>query len=110
MTGPLYSLDRWRQLGEGAGGENYFLDVKTVEFPGNQPAHLWIKTLKKTLSYIINSYEIDCKSRRLQTTAAIEYDKDDKVLNDTEVSSGWQRVIPETRGERLYNGMCAAKP
>src|SRR5579862_1310832 len=36
------STDRWRSLGKAPDGE-YFLDVKSVEFPASGPVRLWIK-------------------------------------------------------------------
>jgi tetratricopeptide (TPR) repeat protein len=101
------STDRWRELGQSAGGEDFYLDVKSVEFSVDGPVHLWIKTIGKKETQII-AYEMDCKSRRMNNTSTVTYDSKGKIVNSSEVSVGWQRIIPDTIGEKLYNGACSA--
>jgi tetratricopeptide (TPR) repeat protein len=100
-------VDRWRLLGSSRGGEEHYIDVKTVEFSGTSPARLWLKTVNKNETYTVQSYEIDCKGRRLNVTSTVLYSRNDEVVNSSETSSEWQRIVPETRGEQLYSGMCS---
>jgi hypothetical protein len=53
-------------------------------------------------------YELDCKTRRMNEASTVSYDSNGKVLTSSEVSRGWQRVIPDTIGEQLYNGACGS--
>ena len=50
---------------------------------------------------------MDCKARRMNQTSAVAYDSNGKVANSSDVSSGWQRIVPDTIGEQLYNGACS---
>jgi hypothetical protein len=53
-------------------------------------------------------YELDCKARRINGASTVTYDSKGNVLSSSEVSSGWQRVIPDTIGEHIYNGACGS--
>ena len=98
--------DRWRSLGKAPDGE-YFLDVKSAEFPANEPVRLWIKTVKKKGTETV-AYELDCKGRLINGMSSITYDTNGKVVNSSDVSSGWQRVVPDSIGEQLLNGACSS--
>jgi hypothetical protein len=100
------STDRWRALGRSTDGEDYYLDVKSVEFSANEPIRLWIKTVGKKETETL-AYEMDCKGRRMNTTSIVVYDPKGKVVNSSDVGSGWQRIVPDTIGEQLYNGACS---
>lgn len=106
---PLFAtgLGRWRSVGSSREGEQYYIDVKTVEFSHTDPARLWLKTVNKDETNTVQSYEIDCKARRLNVTSTILYGPADEVVSSSESSTGWQRIVPETQGEQLYNGMCS---
>ncbi len=99
------STDRWRLLG-GTDSDRCFLDVKTAEFPANGPVRFWTKTVGKKEANTA-AYEMDCNSQRLNITSTVTYDSTGKVLNSSDVSRGWQRVVPDTVGEQLYNGACS---
>ena len=101
------STDRWRVLGRTADQEDYFLDAKSAEFPSSGPARVWIKMVGKKESRTVE-YELDCNARRMNAASAVEYDSNGKVLKTSEVSSGWQRITPDTIGEQIYNGACAS--
>jgi tetratricopeptide (TPR) repeat protein len=105
---PIFAdvVDRWRQIGSSTTGEDYFLDVKTVELSLTGPARLWTKAVNPDGSYSVQSYEIDCKEKRVNSTSIVLYNSQDQVVHNSEESSGWQRVVPDTRGEQLYNGVC----
>lgn len=97
------TIDRWRLLG-GKPGEEWYLDVKSAEF-GTAP-RLWAKFIHKDKTLDIQSFDFDCKGRRLATTSVATYDKDGNLLGSNDSNSGWQRVIPDSLGEQIFNGMC----
>ena len=101
------STDRWRLLGGTSNGDKYFLDTKSAEFSAIAPVHFWIKTVGKKETTTV-AYEIDCKGRRISTTSGVTYDPNGKVLNTSEIGSGWQVIIPDTIGEQFYNGACSS--
>ena len=99
------STDRWRTLGRTADQEDYFLDVKSTEFPKDGPVRIWLKFVGKKETQVVEN-ELDCKTRRMNRASIATYDSNGTVLTSSEVSSGWQRIIPDTIGEQLYYGAC----
>src|SRR5205823_3452824 len=99
------STDRWRALGRTADQEDYSLDVKSAEFPSDGPVRLWVKFVGKKEAQTAE-FELDCKTRRMNRSSIVTYDANGTVLTSSEVSSGWQRIIPDTIGEQLYSGAC----
>jgi tetratricopeptide (TPR) repeat protein len=96
-------VERWRSMG-GKTGEEWFIDVQSTEF-GSTP-RLWAKFMEKDKGYTVQSFDFDCKSRRIATTSIAKYNKGEQLVGSSETGSGWQRVIPQTRGEQMYFGMC----
>ena len=45
---------------------------------------------------------------RCNEASTVIHDPNGKVLASSEVSSGWQRVIPDIFGEQIYNGACGS--
>jgi hypothetical protein len=101
------STDRWRALGRAADQEDYFLDAKSAEFPSDGPVHLWVKMVGQKETQTLE-YELDCKTKRMNGASTVTYDSSRKVLTSSEVSGGWQRVIPDTIGEQIYTGACGS--
>jgi tetratricopeptide (TPR) repeat protein len=99
------STDRWRMLGRTTDQEDYFLDAQTAEFPNDGPVRLWVKMMGKKETQTVE-YELDCKTRRMNGASTVKYDSNGKVLTRSELSGGWQRVIPDTIGEQIYKGAC----
>jgi tetratricopeptide (TPR) repeat protein len=99
------STDRWRFLG-GTDSDQYYLDVKTAEFPAKGHARVWIKAVTKK-GTSTTEYEMDCQSKRLNVTSVVTYDSNGKVTNTYEPSTDWQRVVPDTIGEQFYDGACS---
>jgi hypothetical protein len=60
------SLQRWRSMG-GKFGEEWFIDIKSTEF-GETP-RLWAKFMEKDQSHIVQSFDFDCKVRRITMTS-----------------------------------------
>jgi tetratricopeptide (TPR) repeat protein len=104
------TIERWRLMASSASGEDFYLDVKTLEFSGDGPARLWLKVLSKKPTHTVDAYEVDCKAKRINQVSTAVYDSNNDVVTSTDLIGGWQRVIPETMGEQLYNGMCSANP
>lgn len=101
------STERWRALGRTANQEDYFLDAKSAEFPSDGPVRLWVKSAGKKETHTVE-YELDCKTRHMNVASTVTYDSNGTVLTRSEVSSGWQRIIPDTIGEQIYNGACSS--
>jgi tetratricopeptide (TPR) repeat protein len=101
------STDRWRALGRTADQEDYFLDAKSAVFPSDGPVQLWVKFVGKKETQTVEN-ELDCKTRRTNRASVVTYDSNGTLLTSSEVSSGWQRIIPDTIGEQLYNGACGS--
>lgn len=102
-------VDRWRLLGTSSDASDYYLDLRTVEFAESGPSRLWLKNVNKNRSYTVQSVEIDCKSKRINTTSANAYDSEAKFVRSSDLGTGWQQIIPETQGEQLYMGMCSGQ-
>jgi tetratricopeptide (TPR) repeat protein len=100
------TVDRWRMLGTGANGEKFYLDVKSVELPDNGAARLWLRTVSKKGSYTVQSYDLECKTKRISQTSIVAYDAGGKILTSSESGGGWERIVPDTMGERFYDGLC----
>ena len=101
------STDRWRSLGRSTVGDDYYLDVKSVEFStAGRPVLLWIKTTGKKQTQTVG-YEIDCKARRMNNTSSVAYDSNGKVSGSSDLSGEWQQIVPDTVGEQLYIGACS---
>jgi tetratricopeptide (TPR) repeat protein len=100
-------LERWRMLGLSPGGEQNYLDVKTVEFSLGGSTTLWLKTVEKNGRYTVRSYEIDCKSKSLRMKSAVQYGANDEAVRSSDDSGEWQGIVPDTLGEQLYGGMCS---
>jgi hypothetical protein len=86
--------------------EEYFIDVKSTDFPANAPVQLWSKTVKKATSEKV-AYEMDCKAKRIAQTSFISYDAGGNVVSSSDYSSGWQVIVPDTLGEHLFDGACS---
>jgi len=100
------STDRWRSLGRSNNGDEYYLDVKTVEFPVGEPVRLWIKTVRSQETETV-AYDVNCRTKRMSTNSVIDYDANGKILKRSDVSSEWQQIVPDTIGEQFYNGACS---
>ncbi len=100
-------VERWRSLGVGGDGEQYFLDVKSAEFRNGERPQVWIKSISKDKKSSVLAYEADCKTRRLNQQSAVAYDAARKLVSSSDVGTGWQVVVPGTIGEQLYNGLCS---
>ncbi|MFZ0816788.1 MAG: surface-adhesin E family protein [Candidatus Sulfotelmatobacter sp.] len=101
------STDRWRALGRTADQEDYFLDVKSAEFPSDGPVRIWLKFAGKKETQTVEN-ELDCKTRRMNRASIVTYDSNGTVLANSGVSTGWERIIPDTVGERVYDGACGS--
>ena len=52
-------------------------------------------------------WEIDCEKRLWTLKDIIEFDNNEKVLERYKYNnSGWESIMPNSKGERLYNKVC----
>ena len=100
------STDRWRQIGTTSAGDNYYLDVKTAEFPATGVVQMWVKTIEKKRT-LTAEYQLQCKTRMLNTISGVVYDSAGKLLQSSDLDTGWQRVVPDSIGEGFYQGACS---
>jgi len=100
------STDRWRMLGKSNDGDKYYLDVKSVDLSVPLSARFWTKRVGQKQVETV-AYEIDCLGKRLMISSEVIYDPNGKLLNSSELTSGWEQIVPDTLGEQLYNGACS---
>jgi tetratricopeptide (TPR) repeat protein len=98
------SLDRWRSFGSSPNSQHY-IDVKTVEF-SNHGAKAWLKTVAKENNYVVQQIEVDCHAKRINTTATLRHDSAGNVISQAG-TTGWEQIVPDTKGESLYDGLCS---
>ena len=108
-TFPDYTtgIDRWRRVGASAGANLHFIDVRSVAFPTNGVGRLWVKTTSSAPTYTVQAYDLNCRTKRLNTTSVVEYDAEGRVIHSMDTVGVWQQVVPGTIGEQLYDGLCA---
>jgi tetratricopeptide (TPR) repeat protein len=100
------TTERWRLMG-GQTGEEWYVDVKSTEFTDNP--RLWSKFMQKDKGFNIQAFDFDCKDRRIAITSTATYNKDGEFVNGSDSNGGWQRIIPESRGEQMFDGMCRGR-
>ena len=92
------TIERWRDIG------GYSLDVKTSRISGGAPS-LWIKKPEKAGGFIVMNFLINCDARQIQQASAHIYDKEG-AAKSSDGAGLWSGVIPDTLGERLWDGVC----
>lgn len=97
------TIERWRLMG-GKAGEEWYVDVKSTEF--TDTPRLWAKFTQNDKGFNIQSFDFDCKGRRIAVTSTAVYNKDGDFVSGSESNTGWQHIIPESRGEQMFDGMC----
>jgi hypothetical protein len=90
-------------VGSNSHGEEYCIDVKTVEFSDKQPGRLWLKTVSENESCTVDSYERLTANRLISSTSRIVYNSRNEVMTSSETTGGWERIVPESIRERLYS-------
>lgn len=100
------TVDRWRLMG-GKQGEEWYLDVKSVEF--TEMPRLWIKFMQKDKRVSLQGFQFDCRGHRLAVTSSAFYDKDGEFVSGSNAATEWQHIIPESRGEQMLNGICGGR-
>lgn len=98
-------VERWRSVGTLSNNADIYLDAKTATF-GGRP-NLWIKTVQKAGDYTIDSFEFGCANRQVNVASSLSYDKDGRLLRNSQLASGWEQIVPDTIAESLYNGACS---
>jgi tetratricopeptide (TPR) repeat protein len=104
------TLNRWRFVNEGNDGEQRFLDVKTIEFGGNQLVGLWFKTIYKDKTSSVTLFRLNCSTRKVREESQATYGKNGELLNSSDVGASWRTIIPDTFGETMYSGGCSSMP
>ena len=102
------SIDRWRPLSAGIGGDGYFIDMKSMELPANGVGRTWLKTTSSAQTYTLQAFDINCRTDRLRATSVVDYDAAGRAVRSLDAIGAWRQVVPGTIGERLYDGLCTA--
>jgi len=102
-------LDRWLLVLK-TGGDDLYIDSQTVEYPHPETAKFWVKTIATTAKQggasTVQSYEINCDTRALNSNSFQQYDTSGKLIASSDLPTGWKSVVPDTVGEQLYSGFC----
>ena len=100
------TIERWRSMG-GKVGEEWYLDVKSTKF--TDTPRMWAKFMQKDKGFTVQAFDFDCNGRRIAVTSTAVYSKDGEFVNGYDSTKGWQRIIPESRGEQMFEGMCGGR-
>jgi tetratricopeptide (TPR) repeat protein len=103
------ALDRWKLFFVTATSEDY-VDVKTADYSQPDLIKLWLKlvekkTADKSPNYSLSETHVNCATKMIGILSATHYDAKGSVL-DSVNTTVWQKIVPETLGEALYEGMC----
>jgi tetratricopeptide (TPR) repeat protein len=107
---PSYAgvIDRWREINSQHDAQIY-IDMKTFDDTRSDSARLWIKQTRGSDNvanpYSVEQYELNCGARQIRTVSFANYDASGNVIGSHEGGT-WESVVPDTRGETLFNGMC----
>lgn len=80
-------------------------------------SYAWIKTLNqeptkklknKKIWFSQDYFVFDCESKRIKIEDSVFYDLDGNVIESYNVPTEWERVIPDSKGEQLFNAMCCS--
>jgi hypothetical protein len=99
---------RWHALKSGSGREEQYIDLRTFEVTDVNTVRFWLKTWQVSDAFTVQSYESDCTSKRINVISTVVYNSKGDVVNSFDTGAGWQQIVPESRGEELYAGMCSA--
>jgi tetratricopeptide (TPR) repeat protein len=102
------SLERWRSVGTTNDGDALSVDVKAAE-PTENGLRLWLKSVSKSGSSEVELYEADCSRHSLRVSARVQYARGGEVTSRSDEEQPWQRPVPGTVGESLYDGACASQ-
>ena len=89
-----------------------YLDSQNAEISDANTAKFWIKEVdtKQTTrgTYTLEKYAVDCRDERIDMLSFLKYKADGgNAIASSDVEAGWQSIVPDTLGERLYHGMCS---
>jgi tetratricopeptide (TPR) repeat protein len=102
------TLDRWKRFFVTDRSEEY-LDVRTVDYSQRDVVKLWLKTVErktgKSPTSSLRETNINCASRMIGTFSVTNYDTKGNVIGSVDTAA-WQKILPDSLGEALYEGMC----
>lgn len=106
------AVERWHSIG-GSGNEDTLLDLRTADFSQRDAMTVWIKNQSKTPvsgsgeHYSIEKYAINCQTNQIRLLSHSNYNNG--AVFSSPVSNPWQSITPDSLGEVLSGGMCAAR-
>lgn len=106
----LSSAGEWHFLGD-AGSSSSAIDMSSITAEGEDIVGAWMLTVlnNKKVSHFMSWQQANCKKKMLRADEYIFYSQDGETIKTIKRSEQWQRVVPDTIGEELYNCMCGNK-
>jgi tetratricopeptide (TPR) repeat protein len=86
------------------------LDLKSADFRRTDAMRTWIKHQRgseENGAHSVEQYEINCETRQSRTLSSADYNSKGDLIGSRQ-GSKWDSIIPDTLGEIVFNGMCAA--
>ena len=103
----LSSAGEWHFLGD-VGSSSSAIDMSSITTEGEDIVGGWMLTVlnNKKVSHFMSWQQTNCKKKMLRADEYIFYSYDGETIKTIKRSEEWQRVVPDTVGEELYNCMC----
>jgi tetratricopeptide (TPR) repeat protein len=101
------TAERWRSWATSNTGNELLVDARAMELPRTGAAHVWVKEVMSSATHEVGGYAVECGARRIQAETQILYDSANSPLR-TYPAGQWHRAVPDTMGEHLVAGVCAA--
>ena len=102
------TVDRWHSVTKGT--PELYIDSETAEFENPNLPKFWMKFVdtKQAIkgAYAVEQWSVDCRLKKTKTLSHLKYDSNGKVLDSSNIETGWQSTVPDSLGEQIYKGMC----
>jgi hypothetical protein len=101
--------ERWTSVSEGVEGTQVYIDSDTIDYGDSWPSDhikIWVKFVSgkdsKTTSKKLQRWEM-LRDRSMRILEWVNYGLDDKVLDMGDAPFSWNRIVPESLAEAVYN-------
>lgn len=103
------SVERWHAIQTNP-EMTILLDLKSADFSRKDAMRAWIKRQRgseENRAHSVEQYEINCETRQIRMLSSANYNNAGDLIGSRQASK-WDSVTPDTLGEIVSNGMCAA--